>query len=66
MIAWLRRMLGRADGGWDAVNERARAHLATVTKLSRTRAFSGDPVMERELQRAERIVRESAGKSRAR
>lgn len=62
----LQRMFGRVDTGWDAVHERARAHLANVTKVRDSREFSGDPVIEAEYLRAERLVRETgehAGKA---
>jgi hypothetical protein len=56
---WLRRVFGRSDRGWSAVNERAVAHLAHVLKVRESRTFRGDPVIEAEYQRAERIVRET-------
>lgn len=59
-MGWLRRMFGRADRGWDAVNERAWAHLANVSKLRESRALKGDPVIEREYQHAEEIVRQTS------
>lgn len=61
----LRRMFGRVDRGWDAVHDRAVAHLANVARIRESRTFRADPVIEREYQRAERIVRETGERARA-
>lgn len=65
ILDWLRRVLGRADRGWEAVNERAIAHLANVTTILSSRTFRNDPVITAELRRAERIVRETGERAKA-
>lgn len=72
MFGWVRRMLRGAERsrpGWDAIHESARQHLATLSKLRETRTMRGDPVIEEEYLKAERIFHETeqqAAQARAR
>ena len=61
----LRHMIGKADQGWDTINERARAHLAYLAKLRESRAFRDDPVIAAEYKRTEQIVRDTARRADA-
>jgi hypothetical protein len=67
MLTRLRAMLGRsqAPSRWPEIHASARQHLANVAKVRATREFSGDPVIEREYLKAERIVAETAARSKS-
>jgi hypothetical protein len=62
IIRRIRHLLGKADNGWEVINDHARQHLSRIARVRSTRSFEGDPVIEAEYRKAERLVAESARK----